>query len=119
MRIFQNILLWGDIDLSGYNAGFIFGGPLAGIFSTYLGWQSTFYITGCLSLLISLLWIHFVFDTPQDCKKVSPKELDLICRGTKQNVTNEDVPKVPPYLAMVKSIKVWTVVMKPSNFTFL
>ena len=94
---------------TGYNAGFIIGGPLAGVTITYLGWQSNFYITGCFSLLVALLWIVLVFDTPKECPRTSAKELKFIFDNTIQD-KDEIEPKkslVPPYFAMFKSIKAW------------
>ena len=45
---------------------------------------------------------------PQDCARISAKELIFISKNIIQDNTIEEiVPKVPPYLAMVKSMKVW------------
>lgn len=93
--------------------GFITGGPLAGVINTYLGWQSNFYITGGFCLLVTLLWIVLVFDTPEDCIRISSKELLYISSNTiQENIDEEMVPKLPPYLAMAKSTKAWAGVSK-------
>lgn len=58
----------------------------------------------------------FVFDTPQDCTRISLDELRFILDNTIQDNTDEEMcPKVPPYLAMAKSIKVWVAVIKLSK----
>ena len=104
-----NILAFISDVFTGYNAGFIIGGPLAGVTITYLGWQSNFYITGCFSLLVALLWIVLVFDTPKECPRISAEELKFIFDNTIQDKDEIEQEKslVPPYFAMLKSIKAW------------
>ena len=91
---------------------------MAGVIITYLGWQSNFYITGCLSLLVALLWIVLVFDTPKECPRISAEELKFIFDNTIQDEDEMEQEKnlVPPYFAMLKSVKAWAGVS--SNLKF-
>ena len=101
---------WFSLLFLGYNIGFIVGPPLAGIISTYLGWQYCFYINGCLTLTVTLFWAILVTDTPEESSRVTADELLYISNNIISTKSDETVAKVPPYLEMAKSIKVWALV---------
>ena len=100
-------------NLVGHNFGSIIGPALGGAINTYLGWKWNFYINGCLALTITVFWIVLIFDTPHESTRISAEELEYICSNIIVEKTNDEmVPKIPPYMDMIKSIKVWAVVMK-------
>ena len=80
---------------------------MAGVISTYMGWRYNFYIVGCFALLLTLLWMISVYDTPEECPRISEKEVLYIHNNTIKEKDEEMVPKIPPYFAMAKSVKVW------------
>ena len=98
----------------GYYVGCIAGPSLAGVINTKMGWKYCFYINGLLALAITMLWLFCVTDTPQECKAISSDELQFISGNIESTNGDEMVPKIPPYYAMAKSMKVWAVV---SNVT--
>ena len=99
------------IVIKGYNFGFIIGPPLAGIVNTYLGWKWNFYINGGLALAVTVLWVVLICETPQESKRISSEELDYIITNTiVGKMEGEVLPKVPPYLDIIMSIKVWALV---------
>ena len=86
-------------------------GPiLAGVINTHLGWKWNFYINGCLTLAITILWVILIKDTPQENASISPEELQFILSNIIVEEPNETVPKIPPYQKIFLSIKVWALV---------
>ena len=51
--------------------------PFSGILADSLGWEWVFYIQGGLSLIWCVLWLVFVYDTPQSHPRIHPAELEL------------------------------------------
>ena len=98
------------ILVSGYNVGFIVGPILAGVVNTHLGWKWNFYINGCLTFAITILWVFLIKDTPQENASISPEELQFILNNIIVEEPNETAPKFPPYQKIVQSIKVWALV---------
>ena len=90
--------------------GFIVGPLLAGVINTYLGWKWNFYICGCISLVITILWIFLVKDTPQENIWISSDELQFILSNIIIEEPDEAVSKIPPYKRIISSIKVWAMV---------
>ena len=100
-----------QLFLSGYNLGFIIGPPLAGAINTYLGWKYNFYVNGCLTLVVTVLWAVLIDETPQESRKISAEELEYINTNTIVDSIDEGtLPIVPPYLDIIMSVKVWAVV---------
>ena len=62
----------------GYYVGCIAGPSLAGVINTKIGWKYCFYINGLLAMVITILWLFCVTDTPQECKALSSDELQFI-----------------------------------------
>lgn len=51
--------------------------PFSGILAASLGWESVFYVQGGLAMIWCLLWLVFVYDSPQDHPRIHPAELAL------------------------------------------
>ena len=92
--------------------GAIAGSCLSGLCNSYFGWQSNFYIVSVIALSFGLLWCLTVCDNPQDDRKVTKYELMFITQNIieYENVGDDVKTKIPPYLDIVKSKKVWALV---------
>lgn len=76
--------------MTGSFFGLAFAVPLLGwILSLFGFWQSVFLAAGLLGLMISTLWWALVRSTPEQCRWVRPRELQII-RGE---------PEAPPVIA--------------------
>jgi predicted MFS family arabinose efflux permease len=51
--------------------------PFSGILAASWGWESVFYVQGGLAMIWCVLWIIFVFDSPEDHPRIHPAELEL------------------------------------------
>ena len=90
--------------------GNIAGSYLTGVINSYLGWQYSFYINGCLAILVAIVWHFVAYNTPEENPKVSQDELEHISANIIQNEDDSKVSKIPPIWAIIKSIKVWALV---------
>lgn len=51
--------------------------PFSGILADSFGWESVFYVQGGLAMIWCLLWLIFVYDSPQDHPRIHPVEREL------------------------------------------
>jgi ACS family sodium-dependent inorganic phosphate cotransporter len=51
--------------------------PFSGILAAAFGWESVFYVQGGLAMVWCVLWLVFVYDSPQDHPRIHPAELEL------------------------------------------
>lgn len=52
--------------------------PVCGFLIDNFGWESVFYVTGCVGTLWAVLWFFLVFDNPSDHPRISPEERQYI-----------------------------------------
>lgn len=57
--------------------------------SSFMGWPSIFYISGCASGLWAILWLFFGSNSPADYKYISVEEREFIQSSIRAN-TNDD-----------------------------
>jgi len=62
----------------GLGLGAAFTPPLVAWIMVTLGWRETFYVTGPVALIIVAAWWWYVTDSPDQHRRVSPAELELI-----------------------------------------
>lgn len=51
--------------------------PFSGILAGMFGWESVFYVQGGLALVWCLLWVIFVYDSPETHPRMHPAEKQL------------------------------------------
>lgn len=89
---------------SGTIIGTIVGNSLSGIVCSTLGWESAFYIFGCLGIAWSIPWLIFIKERPDLDKCCSEAEAKYI-----QSVLKVPVKVVHPYKAIFKSLPFWAI----------
>jgi|688.fasta_scaffold1406698_1 hypothetical protein len=69
--------------------------PFSGILAAVGGWESVFYVQGGLALIWSVLWILFVYDSPEEHPRIHSEELKLfkIYRGNNQSESPDASPE--------------------------
>lgn len=78
--------------------------PFSGVLASEIGWESVFYVQGGLSLLWYILWLIFIFDTPEDHPRINPDEKKYIMESFGET-TEHDHHKVQlPSLARLRSL---------------
>ncbi|KAH8412528.1 hypothetical protein KR009_002808, partial [Drosophila setifemur] len=94
----------------GTSAGTALSILLAGVLSAQWGWESVFYVMGCLSCIWMVLWVILVQDNPKKQRFISPEERQMITSslGTEQKV--EHHPSVP-WAKVFKSIPFWAILI--------
>ncbi|XP_065208417.1 vesicular glutamate transporter 2-like isoform X2 [Planococcus citri] len=68
-------------SMNGVNAGVTITHPFCGYLAHEWGWQMVFYITGALSVIISVIFWIFVKNHPSQDRTISKIELDYILHG--------------------------------------
>ena len=51
--------------------------PISGVLCDYLGWESVFYVFGCLGLVWFICWTIFVYDNPEKWVHTELKDLSF------------------------------------------
>ena len=69
--------------------------PFSGILAAVGGWESVFYVQGGLALIGSVLWILFVYDSPEEHPRIHSEELKLfkIYRGNNESESPDASPE--------------------------
>ncbi len=70
---------------TGSQAGTMFSLPIAGQIIHAFGWEWVFYIFGALGLLWTAAWWFFVFDSPQQHPRITPREKAMIVGSLSSN----------------------------------
>jgi len=120
----QFVSRWIPTQERGFANGLIFAGVGAGAGSapaivTYImvhyGWRWSFWLSALLGLLVGIVWFITARDTPEQHRRVSPSELQLIQSGRTVNAPNTTRPNLP-WSVILKSKEVWLVTL--SYFCF-
>ena len=120
----QFVSRWIPTQERGFANGLIFAGVGAGAGSapaivTYImvhyGWRWSFWLSALLGLLVGIVWFITARDTPEQHRRVSPSELQLIESGRTVNAPNTTRPNLP-WSVILKSKEVWLVTL--SYFCF-
>lgn len=88
-------------SLFGSSLGTAFTFPLMGFITDNYSWESAFYVTAIITLITSLLWFHFVADSPDKHISISHAERNLIEESLELNVISRK--EFPPVSEMFKS----------------
>jgi MFS family permease len=51
--------------------------PFSGILASVGGWESVFYVEGGLALIWCVLWLLFIYDSPEEHPRINSEELNL------------------------------------------
>jgi MFS family permease len=51
--------------------------PFSGILASVGGWESVFYVEGGLALIWCVLWLLFIYDSPEEHPRIQSVELNL------------------------------------------
>jgi len=106
-RAFMSTLI-----MAGSQVGTIFGFFVSGILVDALNWEAAFYIEGGATFAWLILWILFVYDTPDKHPFISDHELELIKEGLP--LTKTVSPPVP-WTSILKSMPFWAILV--ANFS--
>lgn len=68
---------------------------MCGALVAYSGWESAFYVIGCITLIWFAFWWMLVFDTPETHPRISKSEKDLIEASLAGNVDLKKSIPVP------------------------
>jgi ACS family hexuronate transporter-like MFS transporter len=75
---------------AGTNAGALIAPAVIPWLADKFGWQSTFVAAGIAGILWLLLWFPF-YDVPEKSPRVSPAELQHICKDREENTCEEKI----------------------------
>jgi len=101
-----------SIVYSGSQAGTVITLPLGGFIISALGWRFIFYIMGLLPIVWTILWMYFVYDSPQTHPRISRKELEYLEVGLNlsETKTKPQSYKVP-WKSITTSGPFWAIVV--------
>ncbi|XP_055298408.1 sialin isoform X2 [Sitodiplosis mosellana] len=91
--------------------------PICGFLIEYINWQSTFYFTGGIGLLWSIVWFWIIFETPAVHPRISPEERKEIedAIGT---TTSKKKPTYVPWRSILTAPCVWAIILTHGTSVF-
>ncbi|KAK7604387.1 hypothetical protein V9T40_005573 [Parthenolecanium corni] len=92
------------VSMSGYAFGVMLGYPVCGTIAYYMNWKGVFYITGGISITLSLIWFALIRNSPGEDNLMSLQEKKYL-----QQVNTYASRKnlVYPWKQIFKSKAVW------------
>lgn len=98
--------------IAGNYVGTVIALPLSGVFAVTLGWESVFYIFGCVGLVWFAIWIVIVKRSPQEDKRMTEIERNYIMKSL-GNDKNPQQPKFSevPWKEIFTSAPVWAIIV--------
>jgi ACS family hexuronate transporter-like MFS transporter len=90
---------------SGSNIGAVFAPIVVPWLTLTYGWQSAFIVTGALGFIWLIFW-YFMYEKPEQHKKVNRKELEYILSDKE-----EEVKESIPWLKLLKYKQAWAFVI--------
>ncbi|XP_037046143.1 sialin-like isoform X2 [Bradysia coprophila] len=97
--------------LAGNYMGTVVAMPLSGILAVTLGWESIFYVFGCVGLLWFLLWIFIVKRSPQDDLHMTNEERTYIVASLGHQKPNQPKFSEAPWKEIWTSSAVWAIIV--------
>ena len=79
----------------GSTFGLVFTFPMCGALVAAAGWESAFYVIGCITIAWFLFWWCLVFDSPESHPRISDSEKNLIESSIAKNVDLRKSHPVP------------------------
>lgn len=76
-----------------------------GLITDVLNWQAAFYVTSFLSLIVAIVWLQVVADSPDKHSEISKTERELI-EESLELITTKRQP-FPPVVEMFQSPPFW------------
>jgi ACS family glucarate transporter-like MFS transporter len=116
----QFVARWIPTTERGIANGWIFAGVGAGAGLTPLiitsimvhyGWRSSFWVCSVIGFAAGAVWLCAARDTPEEHRRVSAIELNLIRSGLPQAQANYDPRALVPWSRVVRSKEVWAVTL--------
>ena len=82
---------------------------MSGFQTLCLGWESAFYVIGCISTIWFIFWWFLVFDTPESHPRIEASELTYI--KNELGATIDAKPKAVPWKSILTSVPVWALII--------
>ncbi|XP_041366731.1 vesicular glutamate transporter 3-like [Gigantopelta aegis] len=102
------------MSFCGSYAGAVLGMPLSGVLTDFLGWQSGFYVFGCLGVIWSIVWWFFSHERPGTHPTISDAERIYIETSIGENTSLVDKKFHVPWLQFFTSMPVYAIMV--ANF---
>ncbi|MDO8433375.1 MAG: ACS family MFS transporter [Candidatus Binatus sp.] len=105
-----------SFNYSGMYVGTVLALSASPLIIGWLGWPALFYISGALGGVWVAFWMIFASDRPENSKRISPDELELITSSR----TAEPLAINVPWAAIAREKAVWAIVVAHfcSNFGY-
>lgn len=94
-----------SFSFNGANVGFAIAYPILGFISYLFGWKMIFYVTGAVSIILSIIMLICVRNQPYQDRWISKEELRYITHETNLYVPRHMV--IHPYKKIFTSSAVW------------
>lgn len=101
-----------SLAYAGMALGTVISLPFSGILAAAFGWEAVFYVQGGLAMIWCLLWLIFVYDSPQDHPRIHPVELELFETSMQGGGGGHGHSNLPvPWKALLKSGPFWAILV--------
>lgn len=95
---------------SGSYIGSVVALSVGGLLAENVNWQSIFYVSGSAGIIWTILWFHFISESPASHETISFDERDYIEQSYIQNDNEKNIP----WCQILRSKAVWAVVIAHS-----
>ncbi|KAI0241731.1 Sialin [Lamellibrachia satsuma] len=106
------------ITYAGAMMGSVVALPLSGMLCQHGfagGWPSVFYLFGGATLVMMVIWVVLVSDSPETARKISSEERTYIMTSLKPEKSADSRKRAMPWLSFLKSGPLWAIIV--ANFT--
>ncbi|EFX79896.1 hypothetical protein DAPPUDRAFT_52115, partial [Daphnia pulex] len=102
--------LMSSLIYAGTALGTVISLPFSGILASVGGWESVFYVEGGLALIWCVLWLLFIYDSPEEHPRINSEELNLFKSYCGDNRERKCLPPVP-WKALTTSGPFWAILV--------
>ncbi|KAK2186201.1 hypothetical protein NP493_211g02022 [Ridgeia piscesae] len=106
------------ITYAGAMMGSVVALPLSGVLCQHGfagGWPSVFYLIGGATLVMMVVWVLLISDSPETDRKISSAERMYILTSLKPEQSAHSKKRAMPWLSFLKSGPLWAIIV--ANFT--
>jgi MFS transporter, ACS family, solute carrier family 17 (sodium-dependent inorganic phosphate cotransporter), other len=98
--------------IAGNYVGTVVALPLSGVFAVKFGWESVFYIFGCVGLVWFVIWIIVVKRSPQEDRRMTQEERNYIVKSLDSDNNQQETKfSEVPWREIWTSAPVWAIIV--------
>ena len=106
---------------AGSQIGNVITFPFSGFLCNALGWESIFYVFGCLGVIWCIAWFFLAFNRPLDSTRIDLNEQQYILNSLRGQLDSTSVSRSSihtPWRRILTSLPVWAIIVSNTTANF-